>query len=132
MLALSGSLPMPPARRAAIHRGHAPKRLNSKWHRVADAQGRPVRLGLTQGTRAGCTQAVDLMAGLEAEDLVADRGYDRDPVVAAAWAQGMVPGIPPRRHCKQLRTYDPERYPWRHRRENAFLAFKPWRGVATR
>jgi len=75
---------------------------------------------------------VDLRAGLEAKYLIADRGYDRDPVVAAAWAQGMVPGIPPRRHRQQARTYDPERYQWRHRVENTCRAFKPWRGVATR
>jgi len=103
---------------------------------VASGRGRagaaPVQRGLTQGTRADCTQALDLTAGLEAEVLIADRGYDRDPVVAAAWAQGMVPVIPPRRHRQQVRTYDPERYPWRHRVENAFRAFKPWRGVATR
>ncbi len=89
-------------------------------------------MGLTQGTRADCTQAVDLRAGLEAEYLIADRGYGRDPVVAAAWAQGMIPVILPRRRRKQARTYDPERYPWRHRVENAFRAFPPWRGVATR
>jgi len=87
---------------------------------------------LTPGTRADCTQAVDLMAGLEAEYLIADRGYDSDPVVVAAWVPGMIPGIPPRRHRKQARTYDLERYKWRHRVENAFLVFQPWRGVATR
>jgi len=89
-------------------------------------------MGLTPGTRADCPPAVGRRAGREAEDLVADRGYDRDPVGAAVWAQGMIPGIPPRRHHQQARTYDPERYPWRHRGENAFLAFKQWRGVATR
>ncbi len=75
---------------------------------------------------------MDLRAGLETEYLVADRGYDSDPVGAAAWAQGMIPGIPPRRHRKQARTYDPERYPWRQRGENACRAFPPWRSVATR
>ncbi len=89
-------------------------------------------MGLTPGTRADCTQAVDLMAGLEAEYLIADRGYDSDPVVAAAGAQGMIPGIPSRRHRQPARPYDPELYQWRHRVENAFLAFQPWRGVATR
>ncbi len=44
----------------------------------------------------------------------------------------MIPGIPPRRHRKQPHPYDPERYQWRHRGKNAFLAFPPWRGVATR
>ncbi len=73
-----------------------------------------------------------LRAGREAEYLVADRGYDSDPVVEAVWAQGMIPGIPPRRSRRQPRPYDLELYPWRQRGENAFLVFPPWRGVATR
>ncbi len=61
-------------------------------------------MGLTQGTRADGTQAVGLRAGREAEYLIADRGYDRDPVVEAAWAQGTIPGIPSRRSRRQART----------------------------
>ncbi len=90
---------MPPAPGRQPAEGAHPRGLNSQLHRAADAQGRPVRMGLTPGT-----QAVDLMAGLEAEVLIADRGYDSDPVGAAVWAQGMISVIPPRRHRKQART----------------------------
>ncbi len=94
--------PSPGRRRPGrqLAEGAHPRGLNSQWHLVADAQGRPVRMGLTPGTRADCTQAVGRMAGREAEYRIADRGYDRDPVGAAAWAQGRVPGIPPCRHRK--------------------------------
>ena len=40
----------------------------------------PVRLVLTKGTTADCTQAWALMEDLPAEYLVADRGYDTNAV----------------------------------------------------
>ena len=64
----------------------------------------PVRLVLTEGTVADCTQANLLTADLEAQYLVADRGYDTNAVVAGAMAQGMEPVIPPRRHRKPEST----------------------------
>jgi len=86
---------MPPAPGRQPAEGAHKRGLNSKLHLVADAQGWPVRMGLIPGTRADCPQAVGPRAGREAEDRVADRGYDRDPVGAAAGAQGMIPVIPP-------------------------------------
>ena len=59
-----------------------PKGLNTKVHLAVDAQGMPVRVIITQGTDADCQQAVPLMAGITAEYLLADRGYDAEYIVA--------------------------------------------------
>ena len=96
------------------------------------ARGGPVRLVLTEGTAADCTQAPFLTADLDAQYLLADRGYDTNAIVAEAVAQGMEPVIPPRSHRKEPRCYDRDIYRLRHLVENAFLNFKQWRGVATR
>lgn len=58
----------------------------------------PVRLILTEGTTADCTQAPDRIADLVAQYLLADRGYDSDALVAQAQEQGMEAVIPPRRN----------------------------------
>ena len=70
--------------------------LNSKLHLAVDAHGMSVRLGLTQGTVADCSQAHWLIAALPAQYLLADRGYDSNAIIAEAVAQGMEPVIPPR------------------------------------
>ena len=108
--------------------------LNSKLHLAVDSHGMPVRMILTEGTVADCTQASDLIADIAAQYLLADRGYDTDAIVAQAEAQGMEPVIQeaPRRHRKEPRYYDRQIYRLRHLVENAFLNFKQWRAVATR
>ena len=92
----------------------------------------PVRLSLTEGTVADCTQAPALMGDLAAQYLLADRGYDTNAVVAEAEARGMEAVIPPRSHRKEPRHYDHYLYKLRHLVENSFLDFKQWRAVATR
>ena len=92
----------------------------------------PVRLSLSEGTVADCTQAASLIEGIAAEHLLADRGYDTNAIVAEAEARGMEVVIPPRRHRKEPRHYDRAQYKLRHLVENAFLEFKQWRAVATR
>ena len=106
--------------------------LNTKLHLAVDAFGMPVRVVITQGTTADCTQASRLIEGITAEYLLADRGYDSDSVVEQARTKGMNPVIPPRRNRKVQRYYDPELYRLRHIVENAFLHLKRWRGIATR
>ena len=106
--------------------------LNTKLHLAVYAHGMPVRIIITQGTRADCTQAGRLIEGLSAEYLLADRGYDSDAIVEQAKKQGMESVIPPRKNRKLLREYDKELYKLRHLVENAFLHLKRWRGIATR
>jgi transposase len=92
----------------------------------------PVRVIITQGTTADCTQACRLIEGITAEYLLADRGYDSDAIVEQAEKQGMQPTIPPRKNRKIQREYDTDLYRLRHLVENAFLHLKRWRGIATR
>ena len=66
------------------------------------------------------------------DNLLADKGYDSDAIVAKAQAQGAQAVIPPRNNRKQPRTYDKALYKLRHLVENAFLHLKQWRGIATR
>ncbi len=70
----------------------------------------PVRIIVTDGTTADCTQAHHLIEGITAEHLLADRGYDSDAIVNQAIQQNMNPVIPPRKNRKRLRGYDKEIY----------------------
>jgi len=92
----------------------------------------PVRIVITQGTTADCTQASKLIEGLTAGHLLADKGYDSDAIIEQAKLQGMQPVIPPKRNRKVMREYDKDLYKLRHLVENAFLHLKRWRGIATR
>ena len=106
--------------------------LNSKIHLAVDAHGNPVRMFITAGTTADCTQAGRLVEGIDAENLIADKGYDSDEVVSLAQDSGMQVVIPPKKNRRVQREYDEYLYRLRHLVENAFLQLKRWRGIATR
>ena len=72
------------------------------------------------------------MEGIDAEVLLADKGYDTDAIVEAAISAGMQVVIPPKKNRKEQREYDRDLYKLRHLVENAFLLLKRWRGIATR
>ena len=55
----------------------------------------PVRMLITEGTRADCSQAEHLIEGIDAEYLLADKGYDSDKIIEKAKEGGMTPVIPP-------------------------------------
>ena len=92
----------------------------------------PVRMLLTAGTVADCTQALALIAGIPAEYLLADKGYDTNRIVAQATEWGMQVVIPSKSNRREAREYDRHLYQLRHLVENGFCDFKQWRGVATR
>lgn len=91
----------------------------------------PIRVLVTSGTTADCTQAGKLIDGLTA-NLLADKGYDTDAIIEQATEQGMKVQIPSKKNRKEQRDYDKELYKLRHLVENAFLHLKRWRGIATR
>ena len=87
---------------------------------------------ITSGTVADCKQACSLIDGINAEYLLADRGYDSDVIVKKVEESGAKAVIPPRKKRKKQRDYDKYLYKLRHLVENAFQALKQWRGIATR
>ena len=92
----------------------------------------PVRVVITDGPTADCTQAGRLVDGIDAEYLLADRGYDTDEIIKKAKAAQIEPVIPPKSNRKEQRSYDTAIYKLRHLVENAFLHLKQWRGISTR
>ena len=92
----------------------------------------PVRVFITKGTTADCRYASQLIDGICADALLADRGYDTDSIIAQASAAGMDIVIPPKKNRKVQREYDKDLYKLRHLVKNAFLHLKRWRGIATR
>jgi transposase len=91
-----------------------------------------VAVTLTPGQAADVRQAEELLGGLPAEVVIADKGYDSDQLVAAIEATGAEAVIPPRRNRKAPRTYDEERYKDRNLVERFFSKVKQYRRVATR
>jgi transposase len=98
--------------------------LNTKLHLAVDAHGMPVRVIITQGTTADCTQASRLIEGISADYLLADRGYDSNAIIEQAEKQEIKPVIPPKKNRKKQREYDKDLYKLRHLVENAFLHLK--------
>ena len=92
----------------------------------------PVRILVTEGTRADCKEAVHLIEGISTETLLTDRGCDTNDIPAYAVSSGMEPVIPPKKNRKEQRDYDKYLYKPRHLVENCFLSLKRWRGIATR
>lgn len=99
---------------------------------AADARGRLVRCRLSAGQRHDAPHALPLLQGLAPAYLIADRGYDSDPLVAALAARGTHAVIPPRRKRRHPRTYDAARYAQRHPVERLFSRLKQFRRLATR
>jgi len=56
----------------------------------------PVRMLITEGARADCSQAEYLIEGIDAEYLLEDKGYDIDKIIEKAIEGGMTDVIPPR------------------------------------
>jgi transposase len=97
-----------------------------------DANGNPVRIFITAGTTADCTLGEELIKGIDADVLLADRGYDVNAIIERARSMGMEVVIPPKKNRKDQREYDKDLYKLRHLVENAFMILKQWRGIATR
>ena len=92
----------------------------------------PVRIIITEGTRADCKEAESLINGIKANFLLADKGYDSQSILDKAQTQDITSVIPPKKNRKVQRYYDKDLYKIRHLVENAFLHLKRWRGIATR
>ena len=99
---------------------------------AVDSHAMPVRLAVTGGTVADCSQALSLIGGIEAGCLLADKAYDTNEIIGALGELEIEPVIPPKSNRREKRGYDRALYQLRHLVENGFLEFKQWRGIATR
>lgn len=92
----------------------------------------PVRVEITSGTVSDISQAHGLISGIEAQYLLADRGYDADSIIQEAEDRNMEAVIPPKKNRKIQRKYNEYIYENRYQIEKTFLKLKGWRGIATR
>ena len=92
----------------------------------------PVRAIITDGSVADCSKAGELIEGIDADYLLADRGYDTDSIIERAGAAKMEAVIPPKKNRNTQRKYDKNIYENRYQVEKSFLKMKCWRGIATR
>ena len=113
--------------------GHDPRKggLNTKLHLAADAHGMPVRAFVAQGVTADCAQAIAPIDGFAAERLLADKGHNRDGILARA-ERRVEAAIPPKKNRKGRRDCDREPCRARCLMENAFPHLKRWRDIAIR
>lgn len=72
------------------------------------------------------------MDNIQANYLIADRGYDSNKIMQKAESLGMEAVIPSKKNRIVQREHNKDLYRHRHLVENAFLHIKRWRGVATR
>jgi transposase len=129
-----------PGRRSADQKGGSASQalgrsrggLGTKIHAVVDALGLPVRFILGPGQQNDMAPACDLIRGLPARQVLADRAYDADSLHDLILEQGGEPVIPPRRHRKYQHRYDRIAYKQRWGIEGFFARLKQWRRIATR
>lgn len=99
---------------------------------LADALGNITDFCLLPGQAHDLRGVAELIEGLGAAYLLADRAFDADWLRKTLSEQNIAPVIPPRKGRKQPANYDEEMYKWRHLVENFFQKIKDYRGIATR
>jgi transposase len=104
----------------------------TKVHVAVDSPGNPTRLIRTGGQVADVTRGAALVAGIDAEHVIADRGYDSDALACAIEAGGAEAVIPPRSDRKERRNYDEHLYKDRNLVERFISRVKQCRRIATR
>ena len=102
-------------------------------HVLADALGNPLKFRLTSGAAGDNPQALPLLDGVQAAEVLADRGYDADATLAYIEREmGAVATIPPRKNRIVQRDCDYAAYKERHLIECLIGRLKHFRRIATR
>ena len=98
-----------------------------------DALGNPVRLSVTEGQVHDVTQAATLLDPISDANVLADKGYDSDALVAVVQARGCTAVIPSR-DCRagRRRRYDKHVYKERFLVECFFQKIKRNRRLSMR
>ena len=106
--------------------------MTTKIHAVVDGLGNPLRIKLTAGNVNDLVPAGDLISGLEADMVIADKAYDADAFIALVREQGSAAVIPPRSNRREQRKFDRHLYKERHLAECFFAKIKAFRHISTR
>ena len=99
---------------------------------IVDALGNPLALSLTGGQVHDITQADALLALVEPEAMLADKGYDADHFIESLTARAIEVVIPPKSNRKIKRDCDFALYCERNIVERFFNMIKHFRAIATR
>ena len=99
---------------------------------AVDALGNPVRFIVTQGQSSEYEQAGAMIAGFQADFVLADKGYDSNDFIEAITTGGAQAVVPPRKNRVEARDYDKTIYKERNLVERLFQTLKHYRRVATR
>ena len=107
--------------------------MNTKLHALSDAEGRPIRLHLTEGQSSDFKGAEALLVDLpKAKTLIADRGYDSNDVRKTLADQNVAACIPSKKNRGRQIPHCEKTYKKRHKVENLFAKLKDWRRIAMR
>ena len=100
---------------------------------LVDALGNPLKFRLTSGAAGDNPQALPLLEGIQAQEVVADRGYDADKTLAhIGGTMGAVATIPPKKSRTVQRDCDYVAYKERHLVECLIGKLKHFRRVFAR
>jgi len=105
---------------------------STKIHIAVDALGNPLRLLLSAGQRHDSPQAARLIKDFEPQVLIADKGYDVNPLIESVTAKGIKAVIPPKKNRLVQREYDRHLYRERHLIECFINKIKHYRRVFSR
>jgi transposase len=100
---------------------------------LVDALGNPLKFRLTSGAAGDNPQALPLLEGIQAQEVIADRGYDADKTLAhIAGTMGALATIPPKKSRTVQRDCDYAAYKERHLVECLIGKLKHFRRVFSR
>ena len=100
---------------------------------MVDALGNPLRVVLGPGQQADCRRVADLLAVAGgATNVLADKAYDTDTVLAQVTALGAQAVIPSKKNRLAQRVIDRNLYRDRNKIERFFSRLKQFRRLATR
>ena len=100
---------------------------------AADANGNPIDFEITGGEVHDAKAADKIIEKIgEAENFIADKGYDSNAIRRQVEGRGAIPNIPPKAYRKWKNCFSPFLYRARNAIERMFCRFKDWRRVATR
>jgi transposase len=106
--------------------------LTTKIHAVVDGLGNPLKIKLTAGNVHDIKPSYEMISGIKADYILADRAYDADKFILLAQSAGCNIVIPPKLNKREPRTYDKHMYKERHLVECFFAKLKSFRRVSTR